>query len=83
TTAVSPDISSGTNCASGDGCYYTPTVNSTYHDRSFYWSAGTFTGSWPNRNAWESGSYTASVCWTSACSGTFGPNTIRLSAARS
>jgi hypothetical protein len=71
----SPDISSGTNCAAGDGCYYTPTVNDTYHDRSFSGSAGTFTGSWPMRNAWDSGNYTAYVCWTGACSSDwFGPN---------
>lgn len=72
--AISPDISSGTDCAAGDGCYYTPTVDATYHDRSFYGSAGTFTGSWPRRNAWESGNYTAYVCWTSNCSNWFGPN---------
>jgi hypothetical protein len=74
-TAASPDISSGTDCAAGDGCYYTPTVNGTYHDRSFYGSAGTFTGNWPMRNAWDSGNYTAYVCWTSACSNSVGPNT--------
>lgn len=73
---ISPAISSGTDCATGDGCYYTPTVNDTYHDRSFYGSAGTFTGNWPKRNAWDSGSYTAYVCWTSACSADWvGPNT--------
>ncbi len=70
-----PAVSGGTNCAAGDGCYYTPTVNDTYHDRSFYGSAGTFTGNWPNRNAWDSGSYTAYACWESACSGWVGPNT--------
>lgn len=70
-----PDISGGTDCAAGDGCYYTPTVNGTYHDRSFYGSPGTFTGSWPRRNAWDSGNYTASVCWDGGCSNTVGPNT--------
>lgn len=73
--SASPDISSGTDCAAGDGCYYTPTVDSTYHDRSFYGSPGTFTGSWPRRNAWDSGNYTASVCWVGGCSNTVGPNT--------
>jgi hypothetical protein len=73
---ITPDISGGTDCAAGDGCYYTPTVNDTYHDRSFYGSAGTFSGSWPMRNAWYSGNYTAYVCWTSACSSDWvGPNT--------
>ena len=74
--SLSPDISSGTDCAAGDGCYYTPTVNSTYHDRSFYGSAGTFTGDWPQRNAWDSGDYTAYVCWTGGCSADWvGPHT--------
>lgn len=74
-TTPGPDISGGTDCKAGDGCYYTPVVNGTYHDRSFYGSAGTFTGSWPRRNAWESGNYTAYVCWESACSDWVGPNT--------
>jgi hypothetical protein len=73
-TDASPDISGGTDCASGDGCYYAETVNATYHNRSFYGSAGTFTGNWPQRDAWDSGNYTASVCWESSCSGTYGPN---------
>jgi hypothetical protein len=72
---ASPDISGGTSCASGDGCYETPTVNATYHNRSFYGSAGTFTGNWPERNAWDSGDYDASVCWQSSCSPEVGPNT--------
>jgi hypothetical protein len=71
----SPNISGDTDCEAGDGCYYTPTINDTYHNRSFYGSAGTFTGSWPHRNAWDSGSYTASVCWQGGCSATYGPNT--------
>ncbi|MGH2863055.1 MAG: hypothetical protein ACRDLT_16365 [Solirubrobacteraceae bacterium] len=70
-----PAISSGTGCQPGDGCYYTPTVNFSYHDRSFYGSPGTFTGDWPRRNAWDTGRYTASACWQSACSQAFGPNT--------
>jgi hypothetical protein len=74
-SGIQPLISSDTSCAASDGCYETPVINSTYHDRSFYGSAGTFTGSWPRRNAWDSGSYTASVCWESACSGKYGPNT--------
>lgn len=72
---LTPDISSGTNCAPGDGCYYTPVVGGTYHDRSFYGSPGTFTGDWPRRNAWDTGSYTASACWQGACSQTYGPDT--------
>lgn len=68
-------ISGDTTCRPGDGCYYTPTVNSTYHDRSFYGSPGTFTGNWPRRSAWDTGSYTAYACWQGACSQWFGPNT--------
>jgi hypothetical protein len=73
--AASPAISNGTDCASGNGCYYTPVVNATYHNRSFSGSAGTVTGNWPQRNAWDSGAYYASACWTSACSPEVGPNT--------
>ena len=72
---LTPDISSGTNCGSGDGCYYTPVVGGTYHDRSFYGSPGTFSGDWPRRNAWDTGSYTDSACWQSACSQSYGPYT--------
>ena len=73
--AVTPAIASSTYCGPGDGCYYTPTVNSTYHDRSFYGTPGTFSGSWPRRDAWQTGNYTASVCWQGGCSQFFGPNT--------
>jgi hypothetical protein len=73
-TNVSPEISGGTTCSAGDGCYTTPTVNATYHDRSYYGSAGTFTGSWPQRDGWRSGNYSASVCWQSNCSSEVGPN---------
>jgi hypothetical protein len=72
---LTPEISSGTDCAPGDGCYYTPVVDSIYHDRSFYGSPGTFTGDWPRRNAWDTGSSTASACWQGACSQAYGPNT--------
>lgn len=72
---LTPDISSGTNCGPGDGCYYTPVLDGTYHDRSFYGSPGTFTGDWPRRNAWDTGSYTASACWQGACSQRYGPYT--------
>lgn len=68
-------ISGDTTCRPGDGCYYTPTVNSIYHDRSFYGSPGTFTGNWPRRSAWDTGSYRAYACWQGACSQWFGPNT--------
>jgi hypothetical protein len=74
-SAMTPDISSGSSCAPGDGCYYTPVVDGTYHDRSFYGTPGTFTGDWPRRNAWDTGSYTASACWQGGCSQTYGPNT--------
>jgi len=70
-----PEISSGSDCAPGDGCYYTPVLDGTYHDRSFYGSPGTFSGYWPRRNAWETGSYTASACWQGGCSQAYGPNT--------
>lgn len=69
-----PAISGDTDCAAGDGWYSTPTVANTYHNRSFYGTPGTFTGNWPRRNAWDSGSYTASVCWERACSQEFEPN---------
>ncbi len=72
---ATPAITGNTNCQPGDGCYYTPTVSGIYHNRSFYGSPGTFTGNWPHRNAWTSGNYTAYVCWTSACSQWYGPNT--------
>ena len=74
-TLAVPEISSDTSCGAGDGCYYTPVVDSTYHDRSFYGGPGTFFGYWPRRNAWTTGRYTAYACWESACSQSFGPNT--------
>jgi len=71
----SPGVSGGTDCTPEDGCYYTPDVSGIYHDRSFYGSPGTFTGYWPDRNAWDSGSYSAYACWESACSQWVGPYT--------
>jgi hypothetical protein len=47
-------------------------------DQGFYGSAGTYTGSWPDRDAFDTGDYTADACWTggSHCTGEWGPNTF-------
>jgi hypothetical protein len=69
-----PAISNHNICNTGDGCYYTDRV--PYADQGFYGSAGTFHGSWPYRNAYDTGKYTAKACWTQACTQAYlGPNT--------
>lgn len=74
TSAVTPAISNHNICNSTDGCYYTNKV--PYADQGFYGSAGTFHGSWPYRNAYDTGKYTAKACWTQACAQSYlGPNT--------
>lgn len=73
-SAYIPAISNHNICNTGDGCYYTNVI--PYADQGFYGSAGTYRGSWPYRNAWDTGKYTASACWVGACSqSAFGPNT--------
>lgn len=72
--AASPLIGNHNICNTGDGCYYTNAV--PYANQGFYGSPGTYYGSWPYRNAWWTGSYTARACWVGACSQyAFGPNT--------
>ncbi|MEU7058122.1 hypothetical protein [Streptomyces sp. NPDC046197] len=71
---VRPAISVHNICNSGDGCYYSGRI--PYANQGFYGSAGTASGSWPYRSAWDTGGYTASACWVGACSqNRFGPNT--------
>lgn len=71
---ASPDISNHNYCNSGDGCYYSG--KAPYANQGFYGSAGSYHGNWPDRNAWDTGNYTAYACWTGACSESwFGPNT--------
>lgn len=72
-SGASPDISNHNICTGGDACYYTD--HTPYADQGFWGSAGTFNGSWPYRNAFDTGSYTAQACWSSHCTGKWGPNT--------
>ncbi|WP_067793142.1 hypothetical protein [Actinomadura formosensis] len=53
-------------CNSGDGCYLSG--RTPYAHQGFYGSAGTYRGSWPYRSGYNTGRYTASACWTQACS---------------
>jgi hypothetical protein len=75
-TGASPDISNHNYCNSGDACYY-PAM-APWADQGFYGSAGTYTGSWPDWDAFDTGNYTADACWTggSHCTGEWGPNTF-------
>ena len=66
TTLASPMISNDNICQSSDGCWYSGRI--PYANQGFFGSAGTYRGSWPYRSKWGSGSYTASACWTQACS---------------
>ncbi|MEN3537093.1 hypothetical protein AAH991_18410 [Microbispora sp. ZYX-F-249] len=82
---VTPMISQNNICNSGDFCYYSGQV--PYANQGFYGSAGTKTGSWPYRSAFNTGNYTGRGCWTyqgaSPCSGPWSPNTyITFSGAR-
>jgi hypothetical protein len=67
---ASPDISNHNICDTGNACYYTNQV--PYADQGFYGTAGTFTGSWPYRNAFDTGNYDAEACWSSHCTGEWG-----------
>ncbi len=71
--SVVPDIYNHNVCNYGNGCYYSGRV--PYANQGFYGYPGSFQGVWPDRNAFDTGYYTAYVCWTQACSYEFGPNT--------
>lgn len=66
-----PAITGPTNgCASGHACYTAPAPNVQY---GFYGTPGTKSGSWSNRNGYNSGVSRVSTCWvtsdlTSRCS---------------
>jgi hypothetical protein len=72
-SGASPDISNRNICDTGNACYYTN--DPPYADEGFYGSSGTFYGSWSERNAFDTGNYTADACWSSRCTGDWGPNT--------
>jgi hypothetical protein len=71
--AASPQISNHAICNTGDGCYFSGRI--PFANQGFFGTRGTFRGSWPFRDAFGTGRFTASACWTQACSSTFGPNT--------
>lgn len=74
---ASPDISHRNNVCQTtspvDFCYY---GESPYANQGFYGSAGTWSNTWYERYAYETGAYSGYVCWkTNICSPTLGPNT--------
>ncbi len=71
-TGARPAISNRSICDSGDGCYSTD--RTPYANQGFYGSAGTYSGSWPYRDGYQSGSHTVSACWTTNCGVKISPN---------
>lgn len=67
-----PDITVHDTCNPGWGCFYTNVIPEA--DFGFT-GLGKATGTWYDRSAIETGDYTAEACWTTACSGYFGPDT--------
>jgi hypothetical protein len=59
-------ISNHNICNSTDSCYLSG--RTPYAHQGFYGSSGTYRGSWPYRSGYNTGKYTASACWTQACS---------------
>jgi hypothetical protein len=59
-------------CNSAYACWYAYEV--PYANIGFT-GTGTKTGTWTYRGDFETGDYTASLCWTLACSGPWGRNT--------
>ncbi|HWC82399.1 MAG TPA: hypothetical protein VG756_20815 [Pseudonocardiaceae bacterium] len=76
-SSVSPDVSMRNVCDTGDFCYQASAV--PYANYGFYGSAGTRTGSWPNRASYNTGKFTGHGCWNyggkNVCTQNFGPNT--------
>ncbi|MBO0657395.1 hypothetical protein J1792_33195 [Streptomyces triculaminicus] len=60
-----PAIDRHNYCNSGDGCFYSGRI--PYANQGFYGSRGISYGNWPYRSAYDTGNYTATACWTSAC----------------
>jgi hypothetical protein len=61
-----PAISNHNICNSTDGCYLSGKI--PFANQGFFGTKGTFHGSWPFRSGYNTGKFTASACWTQACS---------------
>lgn len=55
-----PTISTQNSCPSGMPCYTAPVPNT---QQGFFGTPGTISGSWANRNGYNSGVQTVSACW--------------------
>ena len=70
-----PAISRHDVCNTSDACYYGEVP---YANEGFYGSAGTYSGSWPERYEFGTGKYTARACWSSHCTPELGPTTYTV-----
>ncbi len=56
----SPAISTQNSCTGDMACYTAPAPNT---QQGFFGAPGTISGSWANRNGYNSGLYAVSACW--------------------